>query len=90
MISLKQLEDIETTEQLEELAEELAGEAIQVTRNDINEVYGDNVASQGPEHVYGLAGVKASWMETLLIGRWIAEAKTEILQALGSPRGEEE
>lgn len=82
MISLKQLERIETSEQLEELAEEMAAETIHVTRNDINEVYGDNIASQGPEHVYGLAGVKASWHETLLIGRWIAEAKAEILERM--------
>jgi hypothetical protein len=82
MISLKQLEAIETSERLEELAEELAGKAIQATRDDLNEVYGENAASQGPEHVYGLAGVKESWHETLLIGRWIAEAKQEILQKL--------
>lgn len=79
MISLQELEALSTDEALEERAEDLASRMIELTRDDIDAVYGENAAQGTPEHVYGLANVKASWMESLLIGRWIAEAKNEIL-----------
>lgn len=79
MISLKELETLTSDEALEERAEDLATRTIELTRDDIDAVYGENTAQETPEHVYGLANVKASWMQSLLIGRWIAEAKQEIL-----------
>lgn len=82
MISLKELESLSTEEALEERAEDLASRMIELTRDDIDAVYGKDAAQGTPEHVYGLANVKASWMESLLIGRWISEAKNEILEKL--------
>jgi len=86
MISLKELEDLDTEDKLEERAEELAGAVIKLTSEDIDAVYGENSSEGAAEHVYGLANVKASWMESLLIGRWIAEAKNEILSEIRSQR----
>ena len=82
MITLKELEALSTDEALEERAEDLASQMIELTRDDIDAVYGKDAAQGTPEHVYGLANVKASWMQSLLIGRWIASAKNEILAKL--------
>lgn len=82
MLSLKELEELDTTEKLEECAEDIASRMIQHTKDDIDSVYGGGAAQETPEHVYGLVNVKASWTESLLIGRWIAEAKNEILAKL--------
>jgi hypothetical protein len=89
MISLEELERLDTQEKLEDRAEELASHVIKMTADDVDEVYGERAAQDGPEHVYGLAGVKASWTETLLIGRWIAEAKNEILAKLEELHGKD-
>lgn len=97
MISLKELEALESRDDLEEKAEDLASSVLSTTRDDIQDVYGEDGDTERPEHVYGLAGIKSSWLETLVIGKWIAEAKNEILaelrthqQAHHSPANDEE
>ena len=82
MLSLKELEALSNQEELEDKAEELASLAIELTRQDIRAAYQDTDNADAPEHVYGLAGLKASWMESLLIGKWIAEAKNEIIEVI--------
>ncbi len=88
MIDLDELARLDTREKLEERAEDLASSLISQTRDDIAGVYGQDSTQQMSDHVYGLAGLKASWMETLLIGKWIADARTEILAEIRRERGQ--
>lgn len=87
MLSLKELEQLADQDALEDKAEDLASLSIQLTRADIQAAYAGQEDADTPQHVYGLAGLKASWMESLLIGRWIAEAKNEILAKLEETKG---
>lgn len=82
MLSLKDVAALDDQDALEERAEELASALIALTRADIRVAHPDDGAADDPEHVYGLASLKATWMETLMIGRWISEAKKEILEAI--------
>lgn len=82
LIRLKELEKIETQAELEERAEDLASRIIEITRSDIRDAYPGGGQEDDPDHVYGLASLKGTWMETLMIGRWIADAKNEILEAI--------